>query len=199
LRSLLQWHDLVALGETHSTPGRVAAFSPPPGTRAFWTHGSTHQAGVGLIASECFLQSFTKVEWDVLEEGRIAKLMLSGAQGSLDIILCYLSASEEAERLDSLRILQNAVRSFKEVETIIIGDFNFVQEVGDRVKTGTLQPLGAANAKVASAFEQDVLRPHRLQEWPQETSPTARPPSSPGLTGPTPTSTRPSSWTASAT
>ena len=49
---LAQNHDFVAIQETHSTDGKTKAFQNLVRMSSFWSHGSTHQAGVGLLAKQ---------------------------------------------------------------------------------------------------------------------------------------------------
>ena len=49
---LLKDHDFVALQETQGTEGAARSLRLPRGVRAFGTHGTVTQAGIGLLVKE---------------------------------------------------------------------------------------------------------------------------------------------------
>lgn len=57
LGCLVARHDFVSLTETNSSTGEALAWRTPAGTRAWWSHGSSARAGVGIIAQGHFLNS----------------------------------------------------------------------------------------------------------------------------------------------
>ena len=47
-------YDFAGLQETHSTQGSVRAMCLPDSIRHFWSHGSTRQAGIGVLVKKVF-------------------------------------------------------------------------------------------------------------------------------------------------
>jgi hypothetical protein len=97
---LAQQHDFRALQESHSTPGAAIAFQRqlPRRMKAFWSHGTARQAGIGLIIKSSFLDNFNPVrpqDWEIVEADREAVLRLRGPQGGLGIYAMYLASGEE--------------------------------------------------------------------------------------------------------
>lgn len=54
-------HFFFALQETHSTRGAASVLRLERGLRAFWSHGTTALAGVGLISKDTFLDKFSPI------------------------------------------------------------------------------------------------------------------------------------------
>ena len=78
-------HDFLVIEETHSNKGKVLASRIPLNLRAFWSHGSNYQAGLGLLIKQEFLAKFNPVaesDWREIEPGRTAMLRLRGPQGA---------------------------------------------------------------------------------------------------------------------
>jgi exonuclease III len=98
-------HHVILIQETHATPGTLAVWSPPPGTRFFGSNGSAKQAGVAILASESFLSRFDNIpkeqehrHWRHLDPGRVAKLKLTGPEGNLDLMVTYLHSGQHKKR-----------------------------------------------------------------------------------------------------
>ena len=145
------------LAETHGTDGTQQAYTPPAGTRAYWSAGTAARAGVGLLIRESFLERFQlhPPSWEVLDEGRLACLHLQGQEGSLDLFACYfptgftrdLRVSHAAGRKeDQAPLRQHRERLTRIIAgrtapgtklSIVAGDFNFVLRPQDRWCTAT--------------------------------------------------------------
>ena len=135
--------DFGIITETHSTPGKIIGAKQPTGYKCFWSHGSSTQAGVGLVVSHQFLTNFNPVEsadWAELEQGRLARLSLKGPQGSLDIFAVYMQSGSDPSnrnaRKHSIQILGNNIQPQDSVLSIVCGDFNFVEHNQDRWAKG---------------------------------------------------------------
>ena len=92
LAKLLQSHDMVALQETHTTPGNAAVVQLPVGTVPLWSHCSRRQGGIGLVLQAAFLRNFAAVapdDWEILDPGRLAVLRLRGLLGALSMAVGY--------------------------------------------------------------------------------------------------------------
>ena len=61
-RKLIHQHDFVCLQETHGQEGKTLAFNLPDGHVAFWSNGSTRQAGVGIVLKHDFLKKFNPIQ-----------------------------------------------------------------------------------------------------------------------------------------
>jgi len=162
-------HDFGILSETHGLEGRADALWLPPGTKAFWSHGTAQQAGVGLWIKESFLAKFPYWVWVELEVGRTAVLRLSGERGELDIFCGYLDASSSCCRQNSMKIVSNAVRCREKVLSVFAGDFNFVECAEDRWNLNAGEFSGANNnndndTKVFKKFLRDKAG---FYEWDQ--------------------------------
>eukprot|EP00959_Pyramimonas_sp_CCMP1952_P079193 1655219-Pyramimonas_sp.AAC.1 len=71
------------------------AWAGPRGCRAWFSPGTSRQAGVGIVVQHQFLQLFDPAltRWEELVPGRAAVLRLAGPQGSLDLYTVYFSTS----------------------------------------------------------------------------------------------------------
>ena len=92
-------HDFTGLQETHPTKKRVEVLRLPPRIKAFcWSHGTTHQTGIGLVVKKSFMDKINPIapeDWNEIVEGRVAALRLRGPDGSLDIFVVYLQSGED--------------------------------------------------------------------------------------------------------
>ena len=161
---LARRHDFLGLQEAHSAEGRVTALSLPPGSRAFWSHGSRRQAGVGLPVTESFLSNFNPVEaaeWVEVEAGRSAVLRLRGPKGGLDLVVVYLASGEGAsqERTASLRRLSAALSAKQHVLTVMMGDFNYAASAKDRFNKEIGEWSGARDSTDEEAFQASIVQP----------------------------------------
>ena len=55
---LARSHDFVIYQETHGNDGKASALKLPSNLRAFWNHGTNHQAGLALFVNAAFLEKF---------------------------------------------------------------------------------------------------------------------------------------------
>ena len=170
--SLLNKVDFAGFSETHSTHGTIVAASLPSSSRFFWSHSSSRsQAGIALAVKHSFLQHFNPVkdtDWVEIEPGRVARLSLHGANGSLDLVVCYFptgSASEEHKRL-LIHRLSTRIAPRDTTLSVLMGDWNFVMRDDDRFCRRTLQSTGQVDRGTARCF-QDFLDSHKLHELEQ--------------------------------
>ncbi len=161
---LLHQHDIMGYTETHGNKGKVAAAALPPAYRHFLAHGSNYQAGVGISVSDRFLEAFHTIhdsDWQELEQGRIGRLSLRGSTGALDIYIVYLQSGQEADaraaRARSRRILADAIAPQSQVLSIIMGDWNFVEDARDRWSLEAGAWSGSCDLDEADLWAKDVL------------------------------------------
>lgn len=165
---LILQHDFVALQETHSTAGTVAAASAPEDTVPFWSHGTRHQAGVGLIVRKPFLQKFDPVrrdDWEEVIPGRLAALHLRGLQGNLSVVTAYFPSglaqdARMAVRSQLREVLGRRPRSL----WIILGDFNYVTKGEDRFCLDSGMFTGARDAAEQRHWREHVAARTGLRE-----------------------------------
>ena len=136
--SLANAHDVVMLQETHGNEGREAALRLPGNRAAFWSDGTAHQAGVGMLISHEFLEHFNPVapqDWVEVVPGRVAMLRLRGPEGALDLVTVYLPTGPQttAEKRNMMSRLAQFIEDPHQVLTVLAGDFNFVTTSRDRV------------------------------------------------------------------
>ena len=147
LVNLISSHDFAMLQETHSTPGAVVTWSPPAGTRYFASHGTSAVAGVGILLTDRFLRNFdplpeeahiTSTHWEEIEPGRAACLHLTGPEGSLDLLVCYMHTGQARRERSLLRSrIARTLRPATSVLTIMAGDFNYAARTCDRWTKGS--------------------------------------------------------------
>ena len=169
---LAQSHDFTGFQETHSQPGRVEAFRLPPNMCAFWSHGTTTQAGIGLLVQRSFLDNFNPVvesDWEQIEPGRVAVLRLRGPCGGIDLFVVYMASGEDAavSRAASICKIATSIGSRTEVLTILAGDFNFVPREKDRFSKSTCEWTGDKDTKDAEEFSRLVTLPFQMHELEQ--------------------------------
>ena len=162
-------NHFVGLQETHSTQGGVDAATHLSRTLAFWSHGTSHQAGVGLVLRDDFLKQFnqcdTETDWEEVVPGRVAILHLRGPTGSLDIVIAYLhTGAARHERAQAIRMLSARLQPQESALTILMGDFNFVVDEKDRWNKQTAVWSGAPDLEEAREFQQVLLTPHGFNE-----------------------------------
>ena len=168
-QQLMKKHDFGILSETHGLEGRADAWWLPPDTMPFWSHGTSHQGGVGLWVKQSFLSRFPNWVWVELEAGRVAVLRLSGECGELDIFCVYLDTSSSPNRQNSIKRISKAVRPKDKVLSIIAGDFNFVEYAEDRwnLNAGEFSGGNNNNDNDAKVFEEALRDTSGFYEWEQ--------------------------------
>ena len=162
--------DFIGVQEAHSTPGRARSFESEfvGKFRSLWAHMTKRKAGIGIIVSEQFLSKFQKdVSWEEVVPGRVGILRLRGSSGSLDLAVCYLDAGNPAERISACRRLSDSLRSSSEALSLAFGDFNFVEHATDRIEKSSGRWTGQSNEREATIFNESLLHPNELHEWPQ--------------------------------
>ena len=160
VRRLLRDHDVVIVTETHSTP-EVEALNTRAGQAyfgefpAFWAHGSSARAGVGMIATAAFLRRFAlQSDWYVLVPGRAGELRLNGDKGDLSIFAVYFATgSHESDdeddaitaRVSRQRLRRSVVTHIEPSSrrlSLLMGDFNWVADDLGRLQVDGHLPSG---------------------------------------------------------
>lgn len=132
--SLARGHDVTILTETRENPERKAYLLKklPPDLILFSSGIDQFKGGVAVMANRQFLQRFEREPtWTVLVQGRLARLELESAKGTLHIYAVYLDPESAAER--DRQLLKLAESYDGKVHNIVIGDFNFVTSDSDRI------------------------------------------------------------------
>ena len=111
---MLRGNDFGGLLETHGTTGTVETAILPRNYKFFWAHGTSQQAGVGLVLKDEFLGSFNPVldsDWRTLVPGGVGRLQLRGVKGVLDFYVLYLASGSEAaqERSHAMHVIANSM------------------------------------------------------------------------------------------
>ena len=167
-------HDFTILSETHGVSGKEDALKLPGHLTAFWSHGTASIAGVGLIVHNDFLKQFDKVDpnrdWIRIVPGNVARLRLRGPSGALDLFCVYFptgDATYSEERKQAVLEISNNVFPKEEVLSLMAGDFNFVENVHDRLCTSSGELTGNKDSTEADFFKNHLREEHSFQEWEQ--------------------------------
>lgn len=154
--------------------GKVAAVEReiPARMRGFWSHGTSHQAGVGLLVKQAFLDKLNPVrsdDWEEVEVGRAAVLRLRGPNGGIDFFVTYLASgdNESIARASTIRTVAAAIRPRKETLTVLAGDFNFVPSEKDRISKSTGEWSGTKDEKDEIECSRSIPLPYQMHELEQ--------------------------------
>ena len=168
---IFEKRDFLGLVETHSNLGKVLGARAQPGYQSFWSHGSNHQAGVGLMIKDAFLRRFNPIgptDWVEIEQGRAAKLSMRGPSGALDIFIVYMASGSDtavrASRRATTTMISRHMASPEQVLTIMMGDFNFVVDRRDRWSKNSGSWSGEADRGEADFFRTTLIQHFRLHE-----------------------------------
>ena len=151
----------------------MAVWTPPAGTRFFGSMGTAKQAGVAILVTEKFLNRFDTIpkeherrHWRHLDQGRVAKLKLSGPEGDLELIVTYLhSGQHKAERDHSRRQMMANITSRDKALTIIGGDFNYAPDAAARAYVlSEVENQEENGQKEEQEFRDTVLRMNGMYE-----------------------------------
>ena len=169
---LIQDHDFVCFQETHSQEGSARALTLPDDCVAIWSNGTTRQAGVGIVIKHSFLKLFNDInigrDVEVIEPGRVFILHLQGPLGNLDVNCSYFDAGSHQLRLTAIRKLGRAIRPHENTLTILLGDWNHVNDKEGRW-SGTSNAFETnGDLQEADLFEELILKPHNMHEAEQE-------------------------------
>ena len=167
---ILRSHDCVLVQETHSTQGVMSTWGGIPDARFFASHGTSHQAGVGIFISEQFINQFDPhPEWQEISPGRMAILRLRGPQGALDLCVIYMHTGASRRDRDGLRgSLAPALRPSNQALTMVAGDFNYVACARDRFSGESAQWTSHRDEAEESDFMHLVADPMGLHELRQD-------------------------------
>ena len=185
LCKLLANHNVVLLQETHGTAGYHLSWTPPRGTKAWFSAGANAGcAGVGIVISDALLSQFgPNPLFEEIWPGRAACLRLRGAKGGLDIWSIYCPTGAEVTDNDLFGVLPSAVRSCQtfvglrdhlrlrvaramapalEVMSCVGGDWNYVSESGDRRTLTTMDEAGERDRNEELHFVNRLGKPFGL-------------------------------------
>ena len=117
-----------------------------------------------------------KDDWIKVEDGRISILRLRGTNGCMDIVMCYLDSESAPARQTAMKKLAARLNPTDKVLTVMIGDFNFVEEKQDRWDKENGKWTGDKDHQEAIYFHDTIGKPFKLVEWaqPQMTCETAK-------------------------
>lgn len=118
---------------------------------------------------DSFLARFNAIDddsWQELVRGRVGRLQLHGSQGASDIYVLYLPTGSESapERARVMRTISENVSARSEVLSVLLGDFNFVEDSMDRWNKERSAWTGHHDDKDAKEFDMTLWRPHGLNE-----------------------------------
>ena len=114
---------LVVLQETHSSPLDEISWSNEWGTKIYFSHGSSHQAGTAILLPLRFNATVDEIAKD--KEGRIVAVRLTHGRESTTIIGVYApSVDIQARKIEFIDQLRNTLVEISDVYTIVAGDFN---------------------------------------------------------------------------
>jgi hypothetical protein len=164
---LCKGHDFVGLQETHSTKGRASAFVPEQGTTVSWSHDGRVTAGIGLLVKTSFLGKFACHEWEEIEQGRVGRLKLRGALGSLDLWVVYSSATDPAARTDSIRKMASHMMPADRALSCVFGDVNSTLNERDRFCQQSGKWTGRNDVSNRNAWLNEMAKPFNSHEWEQ--------------------------------
>ena len=148
----------------------------PACVKGFWSHNTTHQAGVGLLTEQAFLDKFNPVDpsnsddWEEVDAGRVAVLRLRGPSGGVDIFVLYVATGEDAgvSRASAIQKISAVVQERTETLSIIMGDFNYVPSERDRINKHNGEWTGLKGAKDEEEFSGSVSIPYQMHELEQK-------------------------------
>ncbi len=131
---------------------------------------------MGLFIRKQFLLNFNEIRtdsWQVLEEGRIGRLILDGPKGALHIYICYLQSGGTKDnrdaRLRSIEILSHHLEDRSKALSICIGDWNFVELDCDRYCLQECKYTGHKDSCEAKVFQETLCKPNAMHDWEQPT------------------------------
>ena len=130
---LARVHDFTILTETRQTAERLAFLKGKiTNDLVVYTSEITqYRGGICMLVSNTFIDMFSSVTWNVMEEGRLARLELSGPQGTLHKSSVYLHPSCPPSQAADIRMLARSLDA--NAHNLICGDFNFALHSYDRI------------------------------------------------------------------
>ena len=166
---LLDKHDITVLAETRETPERRAFLDGklPKNVKVFSSGIDQYRGGVAVILRDSFLQYFeAKPRWTVIVQGRLARLELRGAKGTMHVYAIYLDPECAEARNCQMRRLAQVYD--EKVLNIIIGDFNFVTSEADRISKSSAECHNNAGDKLNAKVWNNLNEKLGLKEFIQE-------------------------------
>lgn len=163
---LASQHDFVALSETRETLERKATLDHHLSGEYeyFSSYMDQYKGGVGLVVKKQFLRKFITIDWQVVVTGRIGCLVLSGKKGTLHIFVVYLDPESKLEQIQQIKML--GARLDARVHSLIVGDFNFVENECDRYIKATGSGAAGNDREVSKAWSANISA-NGVAEWPQ--------------------------------
>ena len=111
-----------------------------------------------LAVTKKFLDSFDSGCWQILQDSRLAVLRCHGAQGDLDIFVIYASAKDSSERWETFKRIPQYTRPRDQALSLFLGDFNYVEETGDRFCLAAGRHTGDGDSVEARTVYSSVWR-----------------------------------------
>ena len=150
---LAETHDFCIFTETQETnTRRQLTLDSMPRDYVFFSSGiSARKGGVGIIIKRDFLNNFIVHKWIVASCGRVACLTLDGPYGSLNIIAVYLDPASVQEQLGGIKCIQNQLKIY--AHNIIAGDWNFADQLADRIAKNTASTTVKQDPRPAAAWQ----------------------------------------------
>ena len=161
---LADLHDFLVLLETRENKSRknYTEAALPEGYTMYSTEISARKGGVAIFIKKAFLNKFTKVEWTIFVEGRIARLTLDGPGGRLCIFAIYLDPSSIDNQISGIQCIGR--EADPSGHNILAGDFNFVEAPTDRIAKHTADPSKQDDRRQSERWKQCV-RARDFQEF----------------------------------
>ena len=172
---LLKNCDILALQETHSTVANTTRATLSRTSQFWWSHETQHTGGVGIAASTTFLANFRKNtdgsvgEWIEVTPGRAAILRLEGPKGDMDIATIYMPTGSARRERDAIRdSMARHIRTADQALTILVGDWNFVEQQTDRMGLTEAQWTMTPDTKEYAGWQRHIFTPFNMAEIWQE-------------------------------
>jgi endonuclease/exonuclease/phosphatase family metal-dependent hydrolase len=147
-------HDITCLQETHFSRRSVSSvrkFCIKHGFILFAGAHSQSTGGVGILIRADFLQTNSQyAEWEELQLGRLGHLKCVGKNGNLSILCAHLFPATDVDRIELLTKLRSSLDS--NVNSVIVGDFNFVEYKSDRMYYDVESPYRETDTKIRDFF-----------------------------------------------
>ena len=172
-RELSRAHDITGLQETHGRTGKMEAVRAIPGTRMFWSNGAEGEAGVGLWIKQAFIDRVCGPgnvgEFIEVEKGRGAIWRGGGKDGKFQISVVYLHTGNSVgtrERQRTLQKVMDEMAKYGTAMSILLGDFNFVTNLEDRMGGEEKKFTGGSDNAEAKQW-QEMLKKMNMEELEQ--------------------------------
>jgi hypothetical protein len=164
-------HDFVGLTGTQETEERRSTIDHHilNQNMYFSSYIDQFKGGISLVIKRTFIQRFfpttTNDNWQVIAKGRVARLMMEGPHGRLHIYVVYFDPSCKTNQIDCISAISAVLDPL--AHSLILGDFNFVENASDRfIKETATWSLGQ-DGRVAKAWASKMTS-KGITEWSQD-------------------------------